>query len=259
MRSAYSLFLQLFFFSSIIFAQDINTMNKSELKIHISNLNSRIDTLISKNISLQESVKILTKKTTICEEQNKTGEKEIARLNELISNKESVIKNIKLENQNAVRILNDTINVLKEAIAKKLNSYDEEFELRYADLNKPVKPNMEDINDWLKQFNLLSQNTITYLDHEIAKFYGGDDPILDMHGKITIQNSIYKEGIIFSQKLEYEGVIYQLFIPLLNLSDAKKNIDKLCRNMGGCIQPEEMKIEYKETEFGIKVTWGGGC
>lgn len=259
MKSAYSLFLQLFFFSSIIFAQDINTMNKSELKIHISNLNSRIDTLISKNISLQESVKILTKKTTIYEEQNKIGEKEIARLNELINDKETALKNIKLENQHAVRILNDTINVLKEAIANKLNAFDEEFELKYTDLNKPVKPNMEDINDWLKQFNLLSHNTITYLDHEIAKFYGGDDPILDMHGKITIQNSIYKEGIYFTEKSEYEGASYQLFIPMLNISDVKRNINTLCKNMGFCIPPEEMEIHYEKTEFGIKVTWGGGC
>ena len=29
--------------------------------------------------------------------------------------------------------------------------------------------------------------------------------------------------------------------------------------MGGCVQPEEMEIKYEETEFGIKITWGGGC
>jgi len=29
--------------------------------------------------------------------------------------------------------------------------------------------------------------------------------------------------------------------------------------MGGCISPEEMEINYEVTEFGIKITWGGGC
>jgi hypothetical protein len=29
--------------------------------------------------------------------------------------------------------------------------------------------------------------------------------------------------------------------------------------MGGCNDPSEMEITYEKTEFGVKVTWGGGC
>ena len=59
--------------------------------------------------------------------------------------------------------------------------------------------------------------------------------------------------------MEYEGAVYELFIPLLSIIDVKKNIDKLCRKMGGCVGDEEMRIDYKETDFGVNVKWGGGC
>jgi hypothetical protein len=140
-----------------------------------------------------------------------------------------------------------------------IENTDTEFELKYSTLNKPATPSMNEIGDWLSQFTLNCNNSTIFFDKKTAEFYYGNEAILELHGKVTIQNSIYKEGIIFSERLEYEGSIYQLFIPLLNLTDVKKNVDKLCRNMGGCVQPEEMEIKYEETEFGIKITWGGGC
>jgi len=109
------------------------------------------------------------------------------------------------------------------------------------------------------QLNEASATSVTFIDEKTAKFYGGDEALLEVHGKVTLQNSVYKEGIIFSHRAEFEGSLYQLFIPLLKLSDVKRNIERLCKNMGGCLQPEEMEIKYEETDFGIKITWGGGC
>lgn len=136
---------------------------------------------------------------------------------------------------------------------------DDVFELNYSSLNKPATTSMNDIYDWLSLFTLVSKNTTTFIDEKVARFYGGDEPLLEVHGKVTLSNSIYKEGIILNERTEYEGHLYQLFIPLLNSSDVRKHIDKLCKNMGACVSPEDMTINYEETEFGIKVTWGGGC
>jgi len=142
---------------------------------------------------------------------------------------------------------------------KENSTTDDVFELNYSILNKPATTSMNDIYDWLSLFTLVSKNSTTFIDEKAARFYGGDEPLLEVHGKVTLSNSIYKEGIVLNERTEYEGQLYQLFIPLLNSSDVRKHIDKLCKNMGACVSPEDMNINYEETEFGIKVTWGGGC
>ena len=175
-----------------------------------------------------------------------------------LSNLELISKKNQIESMRT-EILNksDSLKLLKGI--NEIDNTDAEFELKYSTLNKPATPSMNEIGDWLSQFTLNCNNSTIFFDKKTAEFYYGNEAILELHGKVTIQNSIYKEGIIFSERLEYEGSIYQLFIPLLNLTDVKKNVDKLCKNMGGCVQPEEMEIKYEETEFGIKITWGGGC
>ena len=131
-------------------------------------------------------------------------------------------------------------------------------EITYSILNKPSSSEMEDIEDWLVQFTLVSDNEISFYDAEIARLYGGDEP-LDVHGQVSISTLVYKEGIVYISRGEYEGVTYELFVPLLGLSDLRRIADRLFRNMGMCVTPEEMNIRYEETEYGIKVYWGGGC
>ena len=212
----------------------------------VEKLKDTISTLISK-LSLS-NLELISKKNQIESMQSKLSTSNLE-----LDNKKNQIESMRTE------ILNksDSLKLLKGI--NEIDNTDAEFELKYSTLNKPATPSMKEIGDWLSQFTLNCDNSIRFIDKEIANFYGGDEPILELHGKVAIQNLVYKEGILFSQRLEYEGVIYQLFIPLLNLTDVKKNIDKLCKNMGGCIQPEEMEIKYEETEFGIKITWGGGC
>lgn len=131
-------------------------------------------------------------------------------------------------------------------------------EITYSLLNKPSRAEMETIEDWLSQFTLVSDNEISFFDAEIARSYGGDEP-LDVHGQVSISTQVYKEGIVYVSRGEYEGVTYELFVPLLELSDVRKIADRLFRNMGMCVSPEEMNIRYEETDYGIKVYWGGGC
>ena len=131
-------------------------------------------------------------------------------------------------------------------------------EITYSMLNKPSRPEMENIEDWLVQFTLVCDNEVHYYDAETAKLYGEADP-RDVHGRMSVSTKTYKEGIVLVRNGEFEGASYELFIPLLTMADAKKNVDRLCKNMGGCIRPEEMEIYYEQAKNGIKVYWGGGC
>ncbi len=111
----------------------------------------------------------------------------------------------------------------------------------------------------MEQFTLLEEGKTTFYDEKTALFYGGGEIQFSSHGIVNIEHAIYKEGIIFSKRYEHEGALYQLFIPMLSEKDIKKNIERLCKNMGGCVPVEEMVIEYEQTEFGIRISWGGGC
>jgi hypothetical protein len=131
-------------------------------------------------------------------------------------------------------------------------------EITYSALNKPSHPNMQNIEDWLIQFTLVCDNEVYYYDAEVARLYGESDP-RDVHGRMSVSTKIYKEGIVLVRNGEYEGASYELFIPLLKMADVKKIADRLCKNMGGCIRPEEMEIQYEQSMNGVNVYWGGGC
>ena len=241
----------------------MNSFSQSK-KDQIQILTQQIDSVKQVlNLERTIAVKNLAKKDSIISIVNKQVEKlndTINGLNSKLStsnleliNRKNQIESMRTEISNK----SDSLKLLR--VINEIENTDAEFELKYSALNKPATASMNEIGDWLSQFTLNCDNSTTFIDKETANYYGGDDPILELHGKVTIQNLVYKEGILFSQRGEYEGSIYQLFIPLLNLTDVKKNIDKLCKNMGGCVQPDEMEIKYEETEFGIKITWGGGC
>lgn len=215
-------------------------------KKQVYKLNDTISGLISKLYI--SNLELISRKNQIESMQSKLSTSNL----ELVD-KKNIIESMRTQISNK----SDSLKLLM--LLNKGDNKNTEFEIKYLTLNKAGTYQMEDIYDWLSLFTLNCDNSITFIDKEAANFYGGDEPMLELHGKVTMHNQVYKEGIFFSQRLEYEGHAYQLFIPLLKLVDVKKNIDKLCKNMGGCVQPEEMEIEYEETEFGIKITWGGGC
>jgi chromosome segregation ATPase len=189
--------------------------------------------------------------------ENSRMDNQIRSLNQDLNAKTNQIKNI----QKDLSTKTDSIRLFKQMLLEKANNKNEAqpFEITYATLNKPAKDSMENIHDWLEQFTLLEEGKTTFYDEKTALFYGGGEIQFSSHGIVNIEHAIYKEGIIFSKRYEHEGALYQLFIPMLSEKDIKKNIERLCKNMGGCVPVEEMVIEYEQTEFGIRISWGGGC
>ena len=104
-------------FNSALSAQDIEKMNKSELREHIAILTTKIDSIKNENISLKESISKLSKNSALFEQKNKANEIEIIRLNELILKNENERKRIDLENETIIAQLNETILTLKDSIS----------------------------------------------------------------------------------------------------------------------------------------------
>ena len=124
-----------------------------------------------------------------------------------ISSKSDSLKLLRIQNENA-----------------KINA---KYEIQYANLNKPATTSMDEISDWLSQFKLFYENSFTFIDDETAHFCGGDEPMLELHGRVTIRNSVFEEGVVFIESEEYEGAIYELFIPLLSLKDIDRKSTRL--------------------------------
>ena len=219
--------------SLIIFICMSVALNAQSKKEQIKQLNKELDSL--KQAFVKERAKFIQNETLIIN-QNKSLQKDLF-------------------------VKTDSIRLLKQILLEKANNKNEAqtFEITNATLNKPAKASMENIHDWLEQFTLLEEGKTTFYDEKTALFYGGGEIQFSSHGIVNIEHAIYKEGIIFSKRYEHEGALYQLFIPMLSEKDIKKNIERLCKNMGGCVPVEEMVIEYEQTEFGIRISWGGGC
>ena len=104
-------------FNSALSAQNIEKMNKSELREHIVNLITKIDSLKNENINLQKSVSNLYTNSSLLEQKNKTNEVEISRINELILKNENERKRIISENKIGISKLNEIIITLKDSIS----------------------------------------------------------------------------------------------------------------------------------------------
>lgn len=207
-------------------------------KHQIDTLNLELRRLNLKILELNQEKLLET--SELIEKYNVKNNENLALMKELNSMKDSLHQERSISNEK-----ND---FLKEAV-----------EITKASLYKPANATMNEIVDWLNQYTILSESQTIHYDLETARFYGGDESSIEQMGKVMLNTSIYKEGIIYTVRLEHEGASYQLYIPILETQDAQKMIDRLCRNMGGCINPSEMLITYERTEFGVKVTWGGGC
>lgn len=148
-------------------------------------------------------------------------------------------------------------------IERSINNNDsktsEETEVSFKKLNKPSNATMNEVSDWLSQFTIISEQTTFHHDLETARLYGGESASIEMFGKVTLKNTTYQEGIVFNERYEFEGSMYQLYIPVLEIQDVKRLIDRLCKNMGSCVSADDMEVTYEKTDFGVKVLWGGGC
>ena len=86
-------------FNSALSAQNIEDMNKSELRAHIVILTTKIDSLKTEKLNLQEEISKISTNSSLLEQKNKTNELEISRINELILKNEIERKRIISENE----------------------------------------------------------------------------------------------------------------------------------------------------------------
>jgi hypothetical protein len=104
-------------FNSDLSAQNIEKMNKSELREHIVILTTKIDSLKNESIYLHQSIINLSANSSLLEQKNKTNEAEISRINELILKNENENKLIISENNIEISKLNEIIITLKDSIS----------------------------------------------------------------------------------------------------------------------------------------------
>lgn len=189
---------------------------------------------------------------------HKVNQEKLSETAELLEKLNSKIsENLALQKQ--LFSLLDSLKMERSINKNNVPKTSEETEVTFKKLNKPVNETMNEITDWLNQFTIISEQTTFHYDLETARFYGGESASIEMFGKVTLKNTLFQEGIILIERGEYEGSSYQLYIPVLEIQDVKRLIDRLCRNMGGCVSSEDMEINYEKTDFGVKVSWGGGC
>lgn len=119
----YLLLILVILCSPALFAQEIEKMNKSELRDFISMLNTKIDSLKSENIKYEEYFKKLTANLTQLELKSsqfetkiKMNEAEILRLTKLVSDSETEKKRITAQNQIEVTKLYKKISTLQDSI-----------------------------------------------------------------------------------------------------------------------------------------------
>ena len=104
-------------FNSALSAQNIEKMNKSELREHTVILTAKIDSFKNNNIYLQESISKLSVNSSLLEQKNITNEIEISRLKELMQKNDIERKRIISENNITISKLNETILSLKDSIS----------------------------------------------------------------------------------------------------------------------------------------------
>lgn len=118
MKHAFLLLLNLFLFNfSLLFGQDVEKMNKSELKEHVNILTLKIDSLKSEYSNLQELKNALYKNNSILYEKGQEDRLEINRLNGLISKIESEKNQIVLDKESIITKLNNSIKTIKDSIS----------------------------------------------------------------------------------------------------------------------------------------------
>lgn len=189
---------------------------------------------------------------------HKLNQEKLSETAELLEKLNSKIsENLALQKQ--LFSLADSLKMERSINNTNVSKTSEETEVTFKKLNKPANATMNEVTDWLNQFTIISEQTTFHYDLETAKFYGGESASIEMFGKVTLKNTLFQEGIILIERNEYEGSSYQLYIPVLEIQDVKRLIDRLCRNMGGCVSSDEMQVNYEKTDFGVKVSWGGGC
>jgi outer membrane murein-binding lipoprotein Lpp len=223
-------------FTLIVQGQTFMDLNKKELQVDYQ---KRLDEIALKNKNIDEltaNLSNLTKKITDLESEKTTKNREMAALQTKIGSLSTEANELRAK----VNSLTEEINASREYINKNTPMG------LQNNFSKFVNPSHEDVYDFLGQFE-----EQTNFELEI----NGEQPELNR----TISQSIYTNGISFQVVSGYEYASYTLFIPIRSTEIVKNGLERLCKNMGGCLSPEEVDISYDVEKSGIKISWEGGC
>ena len=178
MKNKIRISLVIYLFSnSALLAQNNDKMNKSQLREYIYILTTEIDYFKNENIKLQDSLSILSINSSLLEQNNKTNQVEISRINELIVKNEIERKKIIAANIIAISKLNETILTLKDSISDIHSSNQNEIEIEISKLNEIILT----LRDSISSVQSSNQNEI-----EISKL---NEIILTLKDSISIVQS----------------------------------------------------------------------
>jgi hypothetical protein len=184
-------------FNSALSAQNIEKMNKSELREHIVILTTKIDSLKNENINLQESISKLSTNSSLLEQKNKTNEVEISRINELILKNEIERKRITSENEIEIARINELI--LKNEIERKRIISENEIEI--SKLNETISTLKDSISSVQSSSNIVSTSTTFNSNDFLNKYYFDQIPLPNNSFSLVLSKLVYGDRRIgYSQR-----------------------------------------------------------
>jgi len=176
-------------FNSALSAQNIEKMNKSELREHIALLTTKIYIINYENIGLQDSISKLSKNSSIVEQKNKTNEIEIIRLNELILKNENERKRIISENETTIAKLNELI-LKNENERKRIIS---ENETIIAEFNETISTLKDSISNIRSSSNVVSTSPAFNNNDFLNKYYFDQIPLPNNSFSLVLTKLIYSQ------------------------------------------------------------------
>jgi hypothetical protein len=192
----FSIFCFVSFFNSYSYSQDIEKMNKSELRLYVSSLEFKIDTLFLLVSSLKGKEEQLSKTVSNSISMNSKLSNEISQLKALLAEVKNDNFKIQKEKDSVVSILNEEIILLKDSLKKASND---------SDL-KLVKIDFPEI--WIRKY--LSKECEEFGENNSLGFYRGDNNNIYLNGDhwfsdlISLEFDYLKKIYVFN----YGNMVY---------------------------------------------------
>lgn len=231
------------FISSVFFLLSISANGQGYLEFSKKELQVEFQKKLTELESKNKSIKELT--TTLYGLEKKVTELKIEK-----NEKTKEINSLEFKANSLKAELNTSQVKVKEVVSQN-NSLTE-----YLNKNTPIglqtnfkqflNPSHQEIGDFLAQFE-----EETSFRQEV----NGES----LYFNRTFELTTFKNGISFEMESGYEYSNYTLFLPLNLTEELKNGLERLCKNMGGCLSPEEVEVSYAAEKNGLKISWGGGC
>ena len=190
MKNKIRIFLVIYLFSnSALLAQNNDKMNKSQLREYIYILTTEIDYFKNENIKLQDSISVLSINSSLLEQNNKTNQVEISRINELIVKNEIKRKEIISANIIAISKLNETILTLKDSISSVQSSNQNEIEI--SKLNEIILTLRDSISSVQSSSNVVSTSTTYNSNDFLNSYYFDQIPLPNNSFSLKLSKLVY--------------------------------------------------------------------